>query len=93
MQFAKYLRLSIQGNSTRLPHIAALLREFPPQTITLDDGYTSSKGVAVRLRIQGADCTGEIDLGAKARFYPSDAALAAWMLEADGGQARLVYSE
>lgn len=93
LQFAKYLRLSIQGNSTRLPHIAALLREFPPQTITLDDGYTSSKGVAVRLRIQGADCTGEIDLGAKARFYPSDAALAAWMLEADGGQARLVYSE
>ena len=93
LQFAKYLQVSIQGASTRLPNIAALLREFPPQTITQDDGYTSTKGVPVRLRIQGGDCKGEIDLGAKGRFYPSDAALAAWMLEAEGGQAKLVYVE
>ncbi len=35
----------------------------------------------------------EIALGERARFFPSDAALASWMAQADQGQAQIVYDE
>jgi len=35
----------------------------------------------------------EVALGERARFFPSDAALASWMAQADQGQAQIVYDE
>jgi DNA polymerase-3 subunit alpha len=33
----------------------------------------------------------EIQLGDQAKFFPTDAALASWMAQADQGQAQVVY--
>jgi DNA polymerase-3 subunit alpha len=33
----------------------------------------------------------ELALGEAAKFFPTDAALASWMAQADQGQARIVY--
>jgi DNA polymerase-3 subunit alpha len=35
--------------------------------------------------------TSELALGEAAKFFPSDAALASWMAQAEQGQARIVY--
>ena len=35
----------------------------------------------------------EIALGERAKFFPSDAALASWMAQADQGQAQIVYDD
>lgn len=35
--------------------------------------------------------TAELQLGESAKFFPSDAALAGWMAQADRGQAMVVY--
>ena len=35
--------------------------------------------------------TAELQLGDEAKFFPSDAALASWMAQADAGQAQIVY--
>jgi DNA polymerase-3 subunit alpha len=33
----------------------------------------------------------ELALGESAKFFPTDAALASWMAQADQGQAQIVY--
>jgi DNA polymerase-3 subunit alpha len=35
----------------------------------------------------------ELALGEAAKFFPSDAALASWMAQAEQGQAQIVYDE
>jgi DNA polymerase-3 subunit alpha len=35
----------------------------------------------------------ELALGESARFFPTDAALASWMAQADQGQAQIVYEQ
>jgi DNA polymerase-3 subunit alpha len=35
--------------------------------------------------------TAELQLGDAAKFYPTDAALASWMAQADRGLAQVVY--
>jgi DNA polymerase III subunit alpha len=35
--------------------------------------------------------TAEITLDERAKFFPSDAALASWMAQADQGQAQIIY--
>ena len=46
---------------------------------------------ARRLLVQRQEAVAELQLGEAARFYPSDAALASWMAQADQGLAQIVY--
>ena len=39
----------------------------------------------------GESAVAELQLGEQVRFYPTDAALASWMAQSDGGQAQIVY--
>jgi DNA polymerase-3 subunit alpha len=45
----------------------------------------------VRLSLSRQGASAELQLGESARFYPSDAALASWMAQADRGLAQVVY--
>ena len=45
----------------------------------------------MRLAIRREGAEAELQLGDHARFFPSDAALASWMAQADQGQAQIVY--
>ncbi len=53
------------------------------------------RGLPVRLLVERrADKGGvmaQLQLGDEARFFPSDAALASWMAQADEGRAAIVY--
>jgi DNA polymerase-3 subunit alpha len=45
----------------------------------------------VRLSLRREGATAELHLGEAARFFPTDAALASWMAQADKGLAKIVY--
>ena len=92
-QYGKYLRIYSPGAPNRLPDVARLLREFPPMTVLGDDGYEVRQGLPLRFEIEGAGSKGCVQLPSQHRFWPSDAALAAWMLEVQGAQTQLVYRE
>jgi DNA polymerase-3 subunit alpha len=92
-QFGKYLRIYSPGAPQRLPDVARLLREFPPLHVLGDDGYEVQQGLPLRFAISAADCKGQVQLPSQHRFWPSDAALAAWMLEVEGAQAQIIYRE
>ena len=49
------------------------------------------RGLNVRLSVRREQASAELQLGDEARFYPSDAALASWMAQADQGQAQIIY--
>jgi len=49
------------------------------------------RGLPIRIHLLREGASAHIQLGEKARFYPSDAALASWMAQAHDGQARIVY--
>jgi DNA polymerase-3 subunit alpha len=90
-RYGKYLRVAVNG---RAPDIARLVREFPAQREQTDQGDLV-RGLPVRLalerRSQDLAARAELALGEAAKFFPSDAALASWMAQADQGQARIVY--
>jgi DNA polymerase-3 subunit alpha len=86
-RFGKYLRVAVNG---RAPDVQRLLREFPAQRIDTEQGELL-RGLPVRLALHRDRVTAELQLGDEARFFPSDAALASWMAQADGGQAQIVY--
>jgi DNA polymerase-3 subunit alpha len=86
-RFGKYLRVAVNGHA---PDIHRLLRDFPPQRIDSEQGELV-RGLPVRLALHRGTAVAELQLGDDARFFPSDAALASWMAQADGGQAQVVY--
>ena len=95
-RFGKYLKVAVNG---KLPDIARLVRDFPPKREMTEQGELM-RGLTVRLvvnRSPGDDAQGlagasaELQLGEQARFFPSDAALAGWMAQADAGKAQIVY--
>jgi len=90
-RFGKYLRVAVNGHA---PDVRRLVAEHPPKREMTEQGELV-RGLPVRLvlRRQGPDiaATAELQLGDDARFYPSDAALALWMAQADQGQAVIVY--
>jgi DNA polymerase-3 subunit alpha len=91
--FGKYLRIYSPGAPQRLPDVARLLREFPPRSSMGDDGYEVQLGLPLRFAIDAQGCKGLVQLPSQYRFWPSDAALAAWMLEVEGAQTQLIYRE
>jgi DNA polymerase-3 subunit alpha len=90
-RFGKFLRVAVNG---RAPDIGRLVREFPPQREQTEHGEVA-RGLSVRLQLQRSSeqvhARAELALGEQARFFPSDAALASWMAQAEQGQAQIVY--
>ncbi|MES2481934.1 MAG: OB-fold nucleic acid binding domain-containing protein, partial [Pseudomonadota bacterium] len=86
-RFGKYLKVAVNG---RVPDIPRLLREFPAHKVESEQGVLL-RGLPVRLALRREEATAELQLGDDAKFFPSDAALASWMAQADGGQAQIVY--
>jgi DNA polymerase III subunit alpha len=90
-KFGKYLRVAVNGAP---PDISRLVRDFPPRAEASGQGDLL-RGLGVRLSVKrhaefgpvGADLV----LDERARFYPSDAALAGWMAQAEKGLAEIVY--
>jgi DNA polymerase-3 subunit alpha len=96
-RFGKFLRVAVNG---RAPEIARLVKEFPAQRVMTDQGELI-RGLAVRLSLSrqghgegeglGVGATAEVQLGEQAKFFPTEAALAGWIAQADGGKADIAY--
>jgi DNA polymerase-3 subunit alpha len=90
-RFGKYLRVAVNG---RAPDIQRLVTDFPPQREMTEQGELL-RGLPVRLSLRregpGVAAAAELQLGEDAKFFPSDAALAGWMAQADQGKALIVY--
>ena len=101
-KFGKYLRVSVsEGVNGKAPDIARMVRDFPPKKEQTEQGELL-RGLNVRLQLwrtatgaggEGSDvsATGEVALDERAKFFPSDAALASWTAQAHAGEARVVY--
>ena len=90
-RFGKYLRVAVNG---RAPDVARLLAAHPPQREVSEQGELL-RGLGLRLSLRREGEVGavsvDLQLGDKALFYPSDAALASWRAQADEGRAVVVY--
>jgi DNA polymerase-3 subunit alpha len=91
-KFGRYLRVAVNGKA---PDLERMVREFPPKKEETEQG-TLVRGLPVRYAIwgegEGLHATAEIELGERAKFFPSDAALASWIAQAHAGDAQIVYS-
>ncbi len=86
-RFGKYLKVAVNGKA---PDIQRLVRDFPARREMTEQGELV-RGLPVRLALRREAATAELQLGEDAKFFPSDAALASWMAQADQGQAQIVY--
>jgi DNA polymerase-3 subunit alpha len=86
-RFGKFLRVAVNG---RAPDVKSILRDFPPRTERTEQGDLQ-RGLPVRLSLRRDGAQAELQLGDEAKFFPSDAALASWMAQADQGLAQVVY--
>ncbi len=86
-RFGKYLHLAIHDSD---PDIARLVREFPARRQHSEEGERV-QGLPLRLSVFREGASAELQLGEAARIYPSDAALASAMAQADKGRAQIVY--
>lgn len=86
-RFGKYLKVAVNGKA---PDIQRLVRDFPARREMTEQGELV-RGLPVRLAVRRDAATAELQLGEDAKFFPSDAALASWMAQADLGQAQIVY--
>ncbi len=90
-RFGKYLHVVV-GNKS--PEVPRLVQEFPPCREESEQG-TVLHGLRVRMGVrcvaeQGA-AVAELQLGDASRFYPTDAALAAWSAQVGTGSAVVIY--
>ncbi len=86
-RFGKFLRVAVNGTA---PDIARLVRDFPPRREMSEQGELV-RGLPVRLALHRDAAQAELQLGEEAKFFPTDAALASWMAQADQGRANIVY--
>ena len=86
-RFGKYLRMAVNGKA---PDIGRLLRDFPARREQTDQGERV-RGLPLRLSIFRDGATADLQLGDAARIYPTDAALASAIAQADKGLAQIVY--
>jgi DNA polymerase III subunit alpha len=91
-KFGRYLKLAVNGKA---PDLDRMVREFPPKKEETEQG-TLLRGLPVRYAVwregDGLNAIAEIELGERAKFFPSDAALASWIAQAHAGDAQVVYS-
>ena len=97
-RFGKFLRVAVQlDGQQRAPDLHAMVREFPAVREMSEQGELV-RGLGVRLQVQCLTPDGELDgaavdlhLDDKAKFFPSDAALASWRAQAYLGKAAIAY--
>jgi DNA polymerase III subunit alpha len=91
-KFGRYLKVAVNGKA---PDLERMVREFPPKKEESEQG-TLLRGLPVRYALwrETADLnvSAEIELGERAKFFPSDAALASWIAQAHAGDAQIVYN-
>jgi len=87
-RFGRYLSVSVNG--IPLP-VRDLLRQWPARKLHTEQGELE-QGLGVRLKLQRAEATADLDLGDEARFWPCDEALARWRSVAHEGRASIVYT-
>ncbi len=92
-KFGKYLRVVVDLDSTA-PDIARIVKDFPPRREMSEQGEFI-RGLPVRLSVRRNADFGVVEvplaLDERAKFFPTDAALASWMAQADAGMAQIVY--
>ena len=90
-RFARYLQIDAVG---KIPDVLRILKEFPALVEYAEEGELS-RGLKVRLGVRceadGSAALAELDLGERNKFYPSDAALAAWRAEAGNVSCQIVW--
>ena len=90
-KFGKYLKVAVNGAA---PDITRLVKDFPPRREMTEQGELI-RGLPVRLQVRRdadfGEVAADVALGDQAKFFPTDAALASWMAQADKGLARIVY--
>ena len=89
-KFGKFLRVEVNGNSGTSPQVAEVLRQHPVKRVATELGDVT-QGLAVRLALQRAEASADLDLGEAAKFFPSEAALEIWRQTAHAGNAAVVY--
>ncbi|TAG24638.1 MAG: DNA polymerase III subunit alpha [Burkholderiales bacterium] len=91
-KFGRYLKVAVNGKA---PDLDRMVREFPPKKEETEQG-TLLRGLPVRYAVwregEGLNASAEIELGERAKFFPSDAALASWIAQAHAGDAQIVYA-
>ncbi|WP_367068356.1 DNA polymerase III subunit alpha [Oryzisolibacter sp. LB2S] len=92
-RFGRYLLVGPKGQAR--PDVAGIVQEFPPRRQEAGDGEVLSQGLRVRMGLRCQADAGsavvELQLGEASRFFPSDAALAAWGVEVGSDQVKVVY--
>jgi len=92
-KFGKYLRVAVDLDSTA-PDISRMVRDFPPRREMSEQGEFM-RGLPVRLSVRRNADFGVLEaplaLDERAKFFPTDAALASWMAQADAEMAQIVY--
>jgi DNA polymerase-3 subunit alpha len=86
-RFGKFLRVAVNGKA---PDIARLVKDFPPR-IEVSEAGELRTGLPVRLSMARGGAQVELQLGERAKFFPTDAALASWTAQAEAGKAAVVY--
>jgi DNA polymerase-3 subunit alpha len=94
-RFGKYLLVSGQTGENGLKlDVARLLKDFPAKKEVSELGDLW-RGLGVRLALNCASEAGaasaELQLGERAKFYPSNAALASWWAQATPGKVEIIY--
>ncbi|WCM91514.1 DNA polymerase III subunit alpha [Acidovorax sp. NCPPB 2350] len=91
-KFGRYLQVAV-GDCA--PDVQRLVREFPPKRQETPEGEVLLHGLRVRMGVrckaEGHEAVAELQLGESSRFFPSDAALAAWGAETGSGAISVVY--
>lgn len=89
-RFGRHLSVELTGLNGHAPPVLDVLRLWPPKRVDSEHGELA-QGLLVRLKLQRAEASAEIDLGDDARFWPCDEALGRWRSIAQGGTAQVVY--
>jgi DNA polymerase-3 subunit alpha len=93
-RFGKYLRVSLDSQAGQRLDVARLVKTFPAQKEVTEQGDLW-RGLGVRLVLDCVAETGrakaELALDERAKFFPTNAALASWWAQVAGGRAEIVY--
>ena len=94
-KFGKYLKVSVNvEDGSTPPDITRLVKDFPPRREMTEQGELV-RGLPVRLLFKRqadfGNVAADVALGDQAKFFPTDAALASWMAQADKRMAHIVY--
>jgi DNA polymerase III subunit alpha len=94
-RFGKYLRVAVNSDGAgKAPDVARMIKDYPVQREVTEEGE-KVHGMPVRLAVSCQSANGsasaELLLGEQSRFYPTNAALAGWRVQAANGKAEIVY--